>query len=350
MLEGLYLHLVRSGFPLAVRDYQSALAALQLGYGVRDRSDLHWLCRALWARTEEEEIRLARLFLELPRPSLADIQQLCGPSGALASTQAASLDEPDPAEDAGTLASASAPRVEFVAASEPGIGLPRVVSPKTPPDAHIFSARPLLSLRSMVIAWRRFRRAQRLGPKVEIDVEATIAEQCRSGVLLGLTRIASRRNQACLVILVDASPSMATWRTMNRVIAQSLARSQLARTALYFFDNSPAHQLFEHDTLAGPVSLKSVLERHASSALLIVSDAGAVRGRHERDRVDQTARFLRATKETWPQVVWLNPMPRRRWRGTSADAIKRLRVVPMFELSDDGLTAAVDVIRGRLSW
>ena len=52
-LEGLYLHLVRSGFPLSARDYQDAVTALRSGFGGRRRADLERLCAALWARTEE---------------------------------------------------------------------------------------------------------------------------------------------------------------------------------------------------------------------------------------------------------------------------------------------------------
>ncbi len=42
--------------------------------------------------------------------------------------------------------------------------------------------------------------------------------------------------------------------------------------------------------------------------------------------------------------IWLNPEPRRRWNEPSIRLIRR--VFPMYELTIDGLTEAVDVLRG----
>ena len=53
-LEGLYLRLVKAGMPISVRDYQDALFALRSGDGLHSREELHWLCEALWARTDQE--------------------------------------------------------------------------------------------------------------------------------------------------------------------------------------------------------------------------------------------------------------------------------------------------------
>jgi uncharacterized protein with von Willebrand factor type A (vWA) domain len=45
-----------------------------------------------------------------------------------------------------------------------------------------------------------------------------------------------------------------------------------------------------------------------------------------------------------PSSVWLNPEPRRIW---SADSVRLVRqIFPMYELTLDGLTEAVDVLRG----
>jgi uncharacterized protein with von Willebrand factor type A (vWA) domain len=96
-----------------------------------------------------------------------------------------------------------------------------------------------VTLRALVIAWRRFRLAQRTGPRTELDIAATIAEKCRRGRLIEPALVAARRNQARLVLLVDASASMEPWRPLSRLLAESLDRSQLAHAALYFFDNVP---------------------------------------------------------------------------------------------------------------
>jgi uncharacterized protein len=43
--------------------------------------------------------------------------------------------------------------------------------------------------------------------------------------------------------------------------------------------------------------------------------------------------------------AWLNPMPSECWRQTTAGKIARF--VPMFEMSPQGMNAAISVLRGR---
>ena len=45
-----------------------------------------------------------------------------------------------------------------------------------------------------------------------------------------------------------------------------------------------------------------------------------------------------------PNSVWLNPEPRDHWNAPTIRIIRR--VFPMYELSINGLTEAVDVLRG----
>jgi len=43
--------------------------------------------------------------------------------------------------------------------------------------------------------------------------------------------------------------------------------------------------------------------------------------------------------------AWLNPMPSECWRQTTGEEIARF--VPMFEMSPQGMNAAISVLRGR---
>ncbi len=56
--------------------------------------------------------------------------------------------------------------------------------------------------------------------------------------------------------------------------------------------------------------------------------------------IEQLRRFATRGKA----AAWLNPEPQRIWNATSVKAIRR--VVPMFELTLDGLDRAVDHLRG----
>lgn len=349
-LEGLYLHLVRNGFPLSVRDFEDALTALRQGHGLHRRDDLRWLCETLWARTDQEVIRLERLFRAFPRPSREEIRALTGegtrpgeaglPQPSERSPEAPAEAIPEPAQQG--------PAIDFGAPAESGLGLPRAQVSRRADDVFIFTPRPLVSLRALIVAWRRFRLAQRSGPAVELDIEATISEQCRRGMLAEPKLVPARRNQARLAVLVDASPSMVPWRHLNQLVADSLDASQLGHAAIYFFDDTPEEDLYETDARNRPVPLAKALQDHRQCALVVVSDAGAARGRIDRGaRLRVTRHFVEKVRGEWSPIAWLNPMRRSRWSGTTAERIARLPGLGMFELNDDGLIHAVDYLRGK---
>lgn len=348
-LEGLYLYLVRHGFPLAVRDYQDALAALGAGHGLHRRDALRWVCETLWARTEEEQIQLARLFREFPQPTPDVVNEATGSRHATETREASRVSEAGPEgrrEGAGE--PELVPIATFGAPEETGLGLPRAQVPAAALRPFILTPRPTISLRALIVIWRRFRLPRRSGPRTELDLEATIREQSRRGTLVEPVYAPARANQARLLVLFDASPSMTPWRSLGPTVAESLRRSRLGHTALYYFHNDPTEALFETDRLVRPLTLERAVERHPDCALLVISDAGAARGRLDRERVVGTRRFLEATASgSWWPVAWVNPLSPRRWVGSSAARIAALGRVPMVELSEDGLVHAVDFLRGN---
>jgi uncharacterized protein with von Willebrand factor type A (vWA) domain len=283
----------------------------------------------------------------LARPKPEDVDRLVGrpPEVASPSSQEGT---PRPA-DTGTAAPATetagvtAPRAEFGDASEAGMALPSVRTVSPPAQKYLFEARPPLSMRSLVIAWRRYRVTQRSGPPVELDLDATVAEQCRTGWLLRPVLVPARRNRARLLVLVDASPSMVAWRSLHAPLAESLLHSRLGQSQLLYFDNDPLDGLFDTPGFVGLKDPLDVLRQHGDGAVLVIGDAGAARARRDRMRLKGTARFVEHVRRQGGRLAWLNPMPRDRW-GDAARPLSSWAV--MDELGDDGLTHAVDVLRG----
>jgi uncharacterized protein with von Willebrand factor type A (vWA) domain len=350
-LEGLFMHLVRNGFPLSARDYQDALKALRCGYGLHRREDLLWLCQTLWARSDQELSRIQRLFRDFPRPSPSVVNKVETNFSLKDETTEDSQNDKRPYNERSrrTQRFDQAPEVEFTTPTQSGIGLPRVKVRHDIGDIYIHTPRSLIGLRSLIIAWRRFRLAQRSGPRVELNIEATIAEQCRRGMLVDLVLVPARRNHARVTVLIDASPSMITWHHMNQLLSESLERSQLAHTAIYFFDNTPVENLHEVEKLNRPIQIARALEINAHCALLVVSDAGAARGSFDRGRLVKTKKFIEQVGVSWHPIAWLNPMPRTRWVGTTAERVSRLPGLAMFELTEDGFIHAIDFMRGKLN-
>jgi uncharacterized protein with von Willebrand factor type A (vWA) domain len=127
-----------------------------------------------------------------------------------------------------------------------------------------------------------------------------------------------RANSARLLVLADASASMDPWRPFLATLADSLRLGRLASAELRYFSNLPRRQLFADADLSDPQPRDEVLRRHAGAGLLVVSDAGSARGYLNRRRALQTAAFLAEAASVFPAIVWLNPMPRTRWAGTTA--------------------------------
>lgn len=346
-LEGLYLHLVRNGFPLAAREYQDAVTALRAGFGVLRRDALRWLCETLWARTEEEQIRLHRLFDSFPWPTEEALHEATGAHPSITPTgTTASRPAPRPEVPRATPPRPQ-PVLEFAAPLQGGLALPRARIPDAARRPFILTPRPPITLRSLIVIWRRFRRPRRCGPRTELDIDATLQEQSRRGSLVQPVLVPARTNQARLVVLFDASPSMTPWRSLGRAFEESLRQSHLGHTGLYYFHNDPAEGLFANDRLLRAEPFEAVRERHPGCALLVVGDAGAARGRRDRERIRGTHAWLDAlTGGTWWPTVWINPLPRHRWNATSAGAVAQRRDAPMFELNEDGLIRAIDFLRG----
>jgi len=62
-----------------------------------------------------------------------------------------------------------------------------------------------------------------------------------------------------------------------------------------------------------------------------------------RNGVTGLTRLMRF-RQRCPKSVWLNPEPKRIWNAPSVRMIRQ--IFPMFSLSVDGLSEAVDLLRG----
>src|SRR4029079_2667770 len=108
------------------------------------------------------------------------------------------------------------------------------------------------------------------------------------------------------------------------------------QTEVYYFHNTPASSLYLDQYLTIPVPVDQALGQwNGDTSVLIVSDAGAARGRRRLERIRSTTEFLARLKLRTTLLAWLNPMPQDRWPGTSAQIIAHL--IPMFQMDDDGL-------------
>ncbi|MGB8702791.1 MAG: hypothetical protein WCD18_25530, partial [Thermosynechococcaceae cyanobacterium] len=203
--------------------------------------------------------------------------------------------------------------------------------------------------RQMKQSWRYLRRFIREGPAIELDVEATVQQMSRQGMLLYPVLKPRRVNRNELLLLVDQDGSMAPFHSLSERLADTAIQGgRLGKASIYYFHNCPSQHLY-HDPyrqVAEPIGAVLAKLHPEYAGILIFSDAGAARGAFSRERLDLTAEFLDQLRQKLRHIAWLNPVPRDRWTGTAGEIAK---IVPMFELSRQGLNQAIDVLRGKLT-
>jgi uncharacterized protein with von Willebrand factor type A (vWA) domain len=232
--------------------------------------------------------------------------------------------------------------------------------------------------REVAQTWRRLRRPVRDGPATELDVDATVARRANQGVVSPPVLRPPRRNRARLLLLVDRQGSMTPFHSYVAEVCHAIRQAgRLGQVGLFYFHDVPVEgadpsvldqlegQLFpsldpvlpeippltdgtlmSDSELMSPISADDVVAEYGrGAAVVIVSDGGAARGRYDLLRLLDTVASLKGVQAWSSRVVWLNPLPREVWKGTTAGQIARH--VPMFFMDRVGMHGAVNVLRGH---
>lgn len=368
-----FLRLQQRGFALGLPDYLLVLQALVCGFGIGSREELVFTCRTIWGKTPEEQDQVEdAVRWELP-PELTQVRiqeliatitaDLNNEQGGTAGTQEPAIppsleqrsgNDGTPCEDKvpgkGEAKEAIEPNLFFNLKQGPGEFDIQIDPPEIPAllkRDFDFQIHLPVSPRRMEQTLRRYRQMLRSGISGELDCDATIQEIHRCGVLVKPVFHFRRTNKARLLILRDEGGSMAPFKPVIDALIRIAMKADFQARAVYYFRNVPRELLFQDSDLLQAQTLQEVLSAYQSAGVLIVSDAGAARGSYNSDRIEKTKRLIASLRRNHFSIAWLNPMPKDRWKQTSAEDIKLRCQVPMFPLDRAGLLAAIDVIRGR---
>lgn len=352
-LHGLFQALRDAGLPLGVSDYLDVLAALRMGEGA-DRPALLRLCQMLWTSSVEEGLLLERLFSEALGPPLREVdvpaelverdRDLALPVAAPGEAPPApSLNEPLLSEAELTAEPPVSLRSVEIAARAAQGSSAKLDLAMTPRRLSVGEYLPVTA-RQLGQSWRRLRRMEARGPRTELDFAATVGAIGRTGVW-GRPVLAARRiNVASLLLLVDRDGSMAPFHPLTeRIVESAVHGSNLRHAHVVHFHNYAIETVEYGESM---LALGELLARlPAFTGALFISDAGAARRRYSTERVEGTRRMLARVGAKLRRAAWINPAPRSRWIGTSAQDIAGM--VPMFEANRAGFDAALRVLRGR---
>lgn len=228
-------------------------------------------------------------------------------------------------------------------------GIPIVVP--TGPESRstiddVFSYAPISRL-SMAYAWRYLRRPVTDGPLDVLDVQSTIKLVAHQGFFLMPVYMRRKTNYAHLVLLLDQSSSMMPFRSITHdVVETARQETSIREVNVFYFHNIVTDIVYTDKYLMDCVEFDRALENcDVHTSVLIISDGGSARGYTDPKRVELTRKMLAVLKLRTPLVTWLNPMPKARWEGSSAEAISKLS--QMFQMNPDDFSSAIDSLQGR---
>jgi len=355
ILLRLFYSLRQCGFPLGIEDYIFVLQALQGGFGIRDRASLERLCCTLWAKSEQDARKLHQLFDQIVTElQTADEQSLTAKSPQTVKERAKELpSETSLTDSQESIPEAISPTNLPLEIDEPEQIIQAIRHYKSNSLETIYygqdSAADYLPVTSRQIkqSWRLLRRPVCQGTLQKLDVAATVEKICRQGILLQPVLMPRYVNRVKLVLLVDQGGSMMPFHHLSRqLIDKALRGGNIEQTSVYYFYNYPEKYLYSAPTRIKAQLTTNALESIGEKAgVFIVSDAGAARGNYNPERVEYTQKFIKQLRQSVRYYAWLNPMPNDSWQDTTAGEIARF--VPMFEMSRQGLNAAINTLRGR---
>jgi uncharacterized protein with von Willebrand factor type A (vWA) domain len=208
-----------------------------------------------------------------------------------------------------------------------------------------------LGVRNIKVALRRLRRFARQGAATELDLDGTIAGTARNGGWLDLHLRPERHNAVKVLLFLDVGGSMDDHIQACEELF-SAARAEFKHLEHFYFHNCVYEGVWKdnrrrHDQRMatwdvihtyGPDYRLFFVGDASMSPYEIAHPGGSVEHWNE----EPGAAWLTRLLATWPQAVWLNPLPEAHWAYTpSIRMIRELLGERMFPLTLDGLERAM---------
>jgi uncharacterized protein with von Willebrand factor type A (vWA) domain len=206
-----------------------------------------------------------------------------------------------------------------------------------------------LGARTIRLALRRLRRFARTGAAEELDLDGTIRETARHG-MLDLRLRPERRNAVKVLLFLDVGGSM-DWHVELAEQLFSAARSEFKHFEHFYFHNCLYEKVWKENrrrhTEATP--LLDVIRTYPSDyRVVFVGDAAmspyeiAMAGGSVEHWNEEAGKvWLNRVLDHFPKVAWLNPVPQAQWGYTQSNAmIRQIFSDRMYPLTLEGIDQA----------
>ncbi len=321
LLLDLFEKLREAGMNLTLEQYDLLRQAITQGYGLGGWEDLRRVCRLLWVkpcanydasifdRTFDRYVQQHHAKMPVkPDPTPPENTTLTKPSQNLPqipprrrrvpSTQTGEMQVPVAIQTSSTSPSFENARNSF----------------------HLSPTDFPIQLQDVQIAWRLLRRVVRVGLDYELDIEATLEQIEQEGIFSDVVMRPVRTQQAELLLLIDDNSAMIPFFPAFQPFIQAIEEARITPARIYRFTSYPDEFLYDwhHPTRVEPLTnLLPRLHRNRTIAI-ILSDGGSATTTYSQERIEGMSKFFTVLSPCIRQLIWLNPLPPKRWEQTSA--------------------------------
>lgn len=208
----------------------------------------------------------------------------------------------------------------------------------------------VLDTRQIGVALRKLRQLGRNELRTELDLDLTIEATAKNCGDLDLVMRPPRDNELKLLLLTDVGGSMDPFALLvSRLFSAAHAASHFREFHALYFHNCVYENLYKSARLTdGTGTLELLRWLSPETRLVVVGDAhmapyeltarnGAIDYFQNNDEPGFV--WLDRLKRHFTHSVWLNPLSQRMWGHPTITLVGQ--IFPMFELTLDGLEAAV---------
>jgi len=221
-----------------------------------------------------------------------------------------------------------------------------------------------LNTRQFELALRKLRLLSTVvdGERDVLDLDGTVEATGRNAGRLELVWGRARKNNIKLLILMDSGGSMSAYQRLCSRLFNAANKSTHFRDLQFYYFHNCIYEVIFNDPFClrkNSTGTYDFLHRYGPDyRLVIVGDAsmgpgellmpyGALDWGAENEEPGLI--WLKRLAEHFEHSVWLNPIPKAHWEMVEgARTIKLIgEVFPMYELTLDGLNAAIKKLRAK---
>jgi uncharacterized protein with von Willebrand factor type A (vWA) domain len=212
-----------------------------------------------------------------------------------------------------------------------------------------------IGTRNIKMALRNLRKFAREGASDELDLDETIQSTAQKAGLLDIVMVPERHNAVKVLLFLDAGGSMDDHVQICQELF-SATHTEFKHLEYYYFHNCVYDAVWRDNMRRHnkQIPIMDVIHKYGHDhKLIFVGDAsmspyeimmagGSVEYWNEEAGVTWMGRLL----NTYPDAIWLNPVPEQYWEYTHSIAmIREIMEGRMFPLTLDGLVRGIESLK-----